>query len=140
MEIPILSSYRNMISSFVRCCIKSKRDQDLINRRLCFQTEKMPTLEQLGQHFDITRERVRQILEKGYRNLKIKTSVNILNNFWERVNGLIFSGGGIIDLKELAMILQYEFNWPEPPNPLALGQVLSLWKLNLAPFGRTFRL
>lgn len=76
------SSYRNMITSFVRRCIKSKRDQDLLSRRLCFQTEKIPTLEQLGEPFDITRERVRQILEKGYRNLKIKTNVNILNSLW----------------------------------------------------------
>lgn len=126
------SSYRNMISSFVRRCIKSKRDQDLISRRLCFQTEKMPTLEQLGQDFDITRERVRQILNKGYRNLKIKANVNILNGFWEKINGLIVSGGGIIDLEELAVILQDEFNWPERPNPLALGQLLSLWKPELS--------
>lgn len=126
------SSYRDMISSFVRRCIKSKRDQDLISRRLCFQTEKIPTLEQLGQDFDITRERVRQILNKGYRDLKIKTNVNILNSFWERINGLIVSGGGIIDLEELAVILQDEFNWSEPPNPLALGQLLSLWKPELS--------
>lgn len=126
------SSYRDMIASFVLRCIKSKRDQGLISRRLCFQTEKMPTLEQLGQHFDITRERVRQILKKGYRNLKIKANVNILNSFWERINGLIVSGGGIIDMEELAVILQDEFNWSEPPNSLALGQLLSLWKPELS--------
>ncbi|MCK5014608.1 MAG: hypothetical protein KAS66_12380 [Candidatus Omnitrophica bacterium] len=126
------SSYRNMITSFVRLCIKSKRDQDLISRRLCFQTEKIPTLEQIGKHFDITKEGVRQILKKGYRNLKIKTNVNILNSFWERINGLIVSCGGIIDLEELAVILQDEFNWSEPPNPLALGQLFSLWKPELS--------
>jgi len=126
------SSYKNMISSFVRRYIKSKRDQGLISRRLCFQTEKIPTLEHLGKPFDITRERVRQILEKGYRDLKIKTNVNILNSFWERINGLIVSGGGIIDLEELTVILQDEFNWSEPPNPLALGQLFSLWKPELS--------
>lgn len=120
------TSYENMISSFVEQCLKSKRDQELSKKRFCFQTGKVPTLEERGQYFGITRERVRQIVKKNSRNLKHRVNLIKLERLWVKLDSVVKSGGGIIHLRELPATLQTEFNWPTAPYFLALGQFLAL--------------
>ncbi len=120
------SSYEAMISSFVQECEKSKRNQKLLCQRFCFQDGKVPTLEELGHAFEITRERARQILKKGTTKFQIKTVFNKLSFFWQTLDQIVVQGGGIIHLGALPSLLQAEFNWPTAPYPLALGQLLLL--------------
>lgn len=127
------TSYGNMVLSLVLLCEKNKRNQELIKSRLCFYTDKAPTLEELGRRFKITRERVRQILKRGNARLQVKTILNKLSIFWERLEQLVISGGGVITVSDLSACLQDEFNWPEPPHPPALGQLLCLMKPELSP-------
>ena len=121
------SSYSTLIESFVGHCLE-KRNQELVSRRLCFQTGKSPTLEQLGEQFSITRERARQILKKGYRTLKIKINLNLLKEFREDIEHIVTSGGGLISLGNLSLALQKKYGWPRPPHPPALEQLLLLIK------------
>ncbi len=121
-----LSSYEDMVSSFTAVCVKKKRNQELFQKKFCFQTEKIPTLEELGQVFGITRERVRQIVNKGVRKFKHRVNMNKLEHFWEKIDRAVTSGGGIIHLGALPSVLQENFNWPTAPHPLALGQLLNL--------------
>lgn len=120
------SSYEGMVSSFTAVCVKQKRNQELFQKRFCFRTEKIPTLEKLGQTFGITRERVRQILNKGGRKFKHRVNMDKLKLFWERIDQVVASGGGVIHLGALPSVLQETFNWPTAPSPLALGQLLNL--------------
>ncbi|MDA3789370.1 MAG: sigma factor-like helix-turn-helix DNA-binding protein [Desulfobacula sp.] len=120
------SSYENMVSSFIAVCVKKKRNQELFKKKLCFQTEKIPTLEELGQSFGITRERVRQIVKKGIRKFKHRVNMDKLEHFWERIDRTVANGGGVIHLEALPSALQEKFNWPTAPYPLALGQLLNL--------------
>ena len=120
------SSYEDMVSSFTAVCVKKKRNQELFQKRFCFQTEKVPTLEELGQAFGITRERVRQIVNKGARKFKHRVNMDKLERFWEKIDRVVASGGGVIHLGELSSALQKNFNWPTAPHPLALGQLLNL--------------
>lgn len=120
------SSYEGMISSFTAVCIKNKRNQELLEKKLCFQTEKIPTLEELGQAFDLTRERVRQIVNKEVRKFKHRVNMDKLEHFWERIDRVVASGGGIIHLGALPLVLKENFNWQTAPHPLALGQLLNL--------------
>ena len=82
--IPIdYTSYESMVSSFIGQCEKNKRNQELFMKRLCFEGGKVPTLEELGHCFGITRERTRQILKKVTRKLQKKANLDKLS----------FSGG-----------------------------------------------
>jgi len=123
------SSYAAMVESFTHHCLQ-KKSQELVSKRLCFQTEKIPTLEQLGERLAITRERARQILKKGYATLKIKTNLDLLKGFRESIDTVVTIGGGIITLGGLSTALQEKYGWLYPPNPPALGQLLSLLKPN----------
>ncbi len=120
------SSYESMIGSFLQETEKNKRNQEIFLKRLCFQEGKLPTLEELGIQFDVSRERIRQILKRGTLKFRIKGNIDRLKNFWLRLDTLVQMGGGIIHLGALPAALQAEFNWPTAPYSLALGQFLLL--------------
>ncbi|MBF0203779.1 MAG: hypothetical protein HQK67_05560, partial [Desulfamplus sp.] len=125
------SSYKSMISTFLQQSGISKhqdnkRNEDIIFKRFCFQEGKVPTLEELGQDFGITRERARQILLKATTTLQIKSNLDKLSYFWERFDSIVTQGGGMIHLGSLPAALQAEFNWSNPPYYRALGQLLIL--------------
>lgn len=122
------SSYEDLFSSYSRLCLKNKRNQLLIQKMFLFDAEKTPTLEQVGQHFDITRERVRQIVNKALKKFRHTANINKLEKFWTNFNGAIIEGGGIIRLQDLPEALRDVFNWSQAPNPYALGQFLGIWE------------
>ena len=127
LTIPIdFSSYESMVSSFISICIKNVRNQEIFQKKLDFQSKKIPTLEELGQTFGITRERVRQIVKKELYKFKHRVNINKLTHFWGEIDSAVSRSGGIIYLGELPEILQNKFNWPTAPNYLALGQLISL--------------
>lgn len=121
------SSYENMVEYFIKSAIKAGRNQKIMIEWFCFQEPKPPTLKALGEKHQITRERVRQIVKKSVRILSIKSNIDNLAFFWNTVKTIITRGGGVIHLHALANDLCQEFNWQQKLNPLALGQLLSLW-------------
>lgn len=120
------SSYDAMVKYFVSQCVKSKRDQQLFKQRFCFTDGKVPTLEELGQQLGITRERARQIFQKGLDRLRIKANLDRLRSFWQKLDALVLQGGGLVKLETLSTVLQAHYEWASPPFPLALGQFLLL--------------
>jgi hypothetical protein len=120
------SGYEKMVASFIGQCVKSERDQKLFMQRFCFLEGKVPTLEELGQQFGITRERARQILKKGLDKLRVKVNLDRLNSFWQQLDHLVVRGGGLIKLGTLATVLQKELDWSVAPYSRALGQFLLL--------------
>ena len=120
------TAYEIMISSFIRQCENNMRNQDLLIKRFSFQEGKVPTLNEIGQHFGITRERVRQVLQKGLKKLQKKRNLNKLAFFWEGLDSVVAKGGGVINLGALPVVLQDQFNWLHPPNFYALAQLLLL--------------
>lgn len=122
------SSYENLFQSYCRLCIKTERNRLLVKKMFLFDTEKGPTLEEVGLHFDITRERVRQIVNKALLNFRHIANIRNLEKFWDSVDRAISGGGGMIYLKDLPGLLQKTFNWPTPPNPIALGLFFGIRK------------
>lgn len=122
------TSYEDMVSSFTAACLKKKRDQELFQQKFCFPDGKIPTLEELGRPFGITRERVRQIVKKGIRKFGHWANLIKLEYFWEKIDHVVASGGGVMHLRSLPALLQDEFKWPTAPHSLALGQFLTFWQ------------
>jgi len=53
--------------------LKRDRDRQILSKRFGFGLTKKQTLERIGQHFGITRERVRQIEKAALTKLKATT-------------------------------------------------------------------
>ncbi len=120
------SSFESMVDSFVKLGVKGSRNQKIVFASLCFDSDRAPTLEQLGVQFDLTRERVRQILKKSMTQMLFPGILKLLDSFWEKIESLIKSGGGIVDLPELSVCIQQEYQWKNSPSPGALEHILSL--------------
>ncbi len=126
------SSFENLFSSYSQLCLKNERNQLLIQKMFLFDSEKSPTLEAVGQHFGITRERVRQVVNKALKQFRHAANMTKLENFWIKMDEAVISGGGIIHLQDLPEVLKNECNWATAPNPYALGQFLGIWKKGTA--------
>ncbi len=122
------SSFENLLTTYSQMCLKKERNQSLIQKMFLFDSGKGPTLEEIGQHFGITRERVRQIVNKAIKQFKHPANINNLKNFWMKLDEVITDGGGIIYLRDLPTELMDAFNWPTAPNSYALGQFLGIRK------------
>lgn len=70
-----------------------QKQKDIISRRFGLNTGRKETLEEIGQDFNITRERVRQIEEDGL--LKIKPKVNSYKNIFQYFNQYFKKHGGL---------------------------------------------
>ena len=123
----VFSSYEDMVEYFVTKAIEPERNQQIMLDRFCFQGSKPFTLQKLGEKYQITRERVRQIIIKSIHTLTIKRNLNRLSFFWDSARRFVLRGGGLIHLYELVAALTDEFQWSTQPNPLAFGKLLSIW-------------
>ena len=81
----------------------SQRTVDVIERRFGLETGRRETLEAIGQSYQITRERVRQIENEGFSKIKpiIENNKDIFDNFKK----VIVSFGNLKKEKELLDIL-----------------------------------
>ena len=59
----------------------SPREKDILNCYFGLSGKHAMTLEEIGEQFDLTRERVRQLKEKGLRRLKQTSRSNVLRSF-----------------------------------------------------------
>ncbi len=117
------SSYQKLIHSFVANNVRTLRNQTIVCSRLGYKGN-IPTLEELGNQFGVTRERVRQIEAKGIRRLAKKSSRDILHAFWVTVKDIASRGGGIISLTELSPKIQDNYDWPAEPEISSLRELL----------------
>ena len=59
------------------------REQNVLRLRFGFDDNKLRTLEEVGQVFNITRERIRQIEDKALRKLRQPSCLKFLKDFYE---------------------------------------------------------
>lgn len=59
----------------------SERERDVLRKRYCLENGKQQTLEEVGHHFGVTRERIRQIEGKALRKLRHPSKAKRLKDF-----------------------------------------------------------
>lgn len=84
-------NYQNICSSFLKDL--PQRTADIFERRFGLKTGKRETLESIGQTYEITRERVRQIEEEGFS--KIRPKIEIYSKVFQYLNDTLEGFGGL---------------------------------------------
>lgn len=83
----------------------SARAREIIKLRYGIGAEATQTLEEIGKKYDITRERVRQIVKEIFKKLGKKKDSPVLNQAKERILFQIQKRNGIIKEEELLSVL-----------------------------------
>jgi hypothetical protein len=118
------SSFKAMVESVLANCKMPSRNQRVLALRILPEGRKQTTLQEIGVEFSLTRERIRQILKKGFRQLQHPRRRAMLEEFWEAIREIMAQGGGLIELEELAENLQEIFGWKDPINSIALKSLM----------------
>lgn len=84
--------------------LTSKRSREIIRKRYGLDGKKKKTLEDLGEGYSITRERVRQIEEDALRALR-GLKEGLYSSLAERLSALIEKEGGLVSQKRLLKLL-----------------------------------
>jgi len=119
-------SFEEIIDAYVYLVVNKKRDHFIIKGRLgCLDGRKW-SLEELGQHADLTRERIRQVEKKFIAALKKPKIIGKLYLFWLYVNVKLVISGGICCASEIAEYLRAQLKWPTTPSDKAIASLIAL--------------
>lgn len=81
-----------------------------------FNSEKRIVLEDIALRFNITRERVRQIVSSIEKRLTDKHTFISMSGFWLLIYNIICKNDGIINIKDLAAEIEKTLNWDALPS------------------------
>jgi len=82
------------------------RSQAVLKKRFGLENNHPQTLQQVGDIYGITRERIRQIIEASLQIIKKKASLAEVSDFWKKVIVVLEKSGGVEEEKELFIRLE----------------------------------
>ncbi len=81
--------------------VLTQKETEVIKRRFALAGQNKQTLERIGKHFNVTRERIRQIESIALSKLKRTVRTTRLNDVNEMAKGILRSHGGLMLSTEL---------------------------------------
>ncbi|MBA3006213.1 MAG: hypothetical protein FP810_06435 [Desulfocapsa sp.] len=120
------SSFERLIDTFVRTVGKKSHDCNVLKGRLGVLDGRKWTLEELGQHESLTRERIRQIEKQLMPVLLKPRTQERLCRLWITVEEILTSGGGACCAAEITELLTKRWKWTSAPSDRAIASLLSL--------------
>ncbi len=81
--------------------VLTQKETEVIKRRFALAGNQKQTLEKIGKHFNVTRERIRQIESIALSKLKRTVRTTKLNDINEMAKAMLRSHGGVMPASEL---------------------------------------
>lgn len=82
-----------------------KRSQEIIFSRYGISTKKALTLEEIGNSYGITRERVRQVIREVFKKIKDKKETDTFQNVAKEIKFTVEKNSGIMEENKLLSVL-----------------------------------
>ncbi len=120
------SSFESMVQSFLRGLIENERNAAITAEYWGLRSGEKGTLESVAQVFDITRERVRQILKRSERHLAPPACLIPLAEFWKAADEILGQAGGLMSLDSFSQAIAERFEWTHRPRSKPLATLLQL--------------
>ncbi|MEI7511066.1 MAG: sigma factor-like helix-turn-helix DNA-binding protein [Candidatus Peregrinibacteria bacterium] len=81
--------------------ILSDKERAVVTKRFSLDNKPRQTLEKIGEHFSVTRERIRQIEEIALKKLKRNLSTSQLRNVSQVAKKILLAHGGVMGERDL---------------------------------------
>lgn len=107
------NSINNLIEDIILKINSSERDKNIFLGRLGLLENRHWSLEELGNKFNLTRERIRQIELRFYRMIKHHRNYVKLSKLWYAIKEIIRSSGGICSFQEMSTQISTKLEWDE---------------------------
>jgi hypothetical protein len=85
--------------------VLSEKEKYIVQHRFCINVESRKTLEAIGQHYGVTRERIRQIEKNALKKLKRNAFNTNLKAINEVAKGVVKKHGGLLVETKLVKVL-----------------------------------
>ncbi|MBP9774128.1 MAG: hypothetical protein KBD00_05920 [Candidatus Peribacteraceae bacterium] len=102
--------------------VLTQKETEVIKRRFAISGSQKQTLEKIGKHFNVTRERIRQIESIALSKLRRTVRTTRLNEVNEMAKGILRSHGGLMPAAELISAVLKRI----PGTPAIDGAILRL--------------
>ncbi|MBU1213479.1 MAG: hypothetical protein KJ587_19765, partial [Alphaproteobacteria bacterium] len=114
-------SFNHLVDAFVQVIGKKKRDYEILKGRWGAIDGRKWTLEELGLHENLSRERIRQVEKKLMEVARKRRITDRLYRLWLALDDILATTGGVCCVYEIAIAFKKRWNWPILPadNPLA---------------------
>jgi DNA-directed RNA polymerase delta subunit len=89
-----------------------ERQKEVLTRRFGLEKGKKETLESIGENFNITRERVRQIEKKAIERIKNQTKDSLFQKITEKIREFLNSQGGFKKEDKISEVLGLKEGFP----------------------------
>jgi|GEM_PF-1488248 len=119
------SSFSGMIRTWLDSCRFRPRDQEIIVMWLSSIENNRVTFQDIADKYSLSRERIRQIIDKAFRRFRHPAHSKKLIPFWNKIDEIVDSGGGVIGLPQLAQTIGKELQWDSPPGPTSLKRLVT---------------
>jgi len=103
IKAPITYDYKSAVEQILKE-LRRDRDRQIIARRFGFGLSRRQTLEKIGNDFEITRERVRQIEKAAIAKMRTSDSTDIITSA-ETLRAIAADQGGILPVADIAEML-----------------------------------
>jgi len=120
------NSFEQMMHDWLKLKINNQKYILVFIYWIGIGTSNVPTFEECGKTFGITRERIRQIVCKVYAQLSVPSSRRVVKKFWDIVDYAIRSSGGIIAISALSQRITSHFKWSTTISTACLARVLKI--------------
>jgi len=118
--------YGDLVERYVRSVVAKQRKVELALGRLAPQASRPLPLREFGQRHNLSRERVRQIVDQVYERLGKPAKLLLLRPFWEEVWSILQSWDKPVELERLCEGLRRRLGWDDVPPPGGLARLFVL--------------